>query len=126
MTYNGKSHKQNSKFREDQFLAAIKELNEGEIYSLRLNAKNVQEADDPIYSLGLENTYGVDDGIKYFKYENKIYGAYVVDDRYVHMTDFSDRKKPVDFQALVDKMNIRNEKMKKVIEANKGNDYGLT
>ena len=123
MTYNGKSHKQNSKFGESQFLAAIEELNNSEISSLRLNAKNLGEADEPIYGLGLETVYGVDDDIGYFKYNNKIYGTYVVDDRYIHMTDFSDRKEPVDFQVLVDKVNMRNEESKKRIEAYKNNDY---
>ena len=127
MTYNGKNHKENSKFGVDQFLAAIKELNESEISSLRLSAKNIGEGTAPIYSLGLEDTYGVEDGIKYFKFDNRIYGIYVVDDRYIHITDFSDREKPIDFQVLVDKVNIRNEKMMKVIEANKGKyeQYGL-
>ncbi len=127
MTYNGKSHKENSRFGVDQFLAAIKELNGSKISSLRLSAKNIGEGTDPIYSLGLEETYGVEDGIKYFKFDNRIYGIYVVDDRYIHMTDFSDRDKPIDFQSLVDKVNIRNEEMKKVIEANKGKyeQYGL-
>ncbi len=123
MTYGGQDKRKHNQSNEDNFWESIKKLDESDESSIRLNFKNIGEAANAMENMEIEQV--TIDYIKYINVDDKVYGIYVVDETYIHLTDFSDIEELIDFQALVDKVNIRNEKILKVIEANKNNDYGL-
>lgn len=98
-------------------LGAIKVLNETNAEILRLEFKNIGEALTALWDMDIK-TINVE-GVDHFIIDNKVYGMYVSQDRYIDITDFSDEdniRTPewMDEQKIIiEKRNAKIEIMRK-------------
>lgn len=71
----------------DHVLSAIKVLNETNVEVLRLEFKNIGEALTALWDKDIK-TINIE-GVDHFIIDDKVYGMYVSQDRYIDITDFS-------------------------------------
>ncbi len=95
-------------------LEAINKLDKSDASSLRLSFKNMGETMNAIKNMNLE--LASDGSMMCIIVNDNVYGIYVKDDKYIEITDFSDRPEKIDLQALRAETKIREEEANKKME----------